>query len=78
MLAHDWLDGLCGLISMVERDGANIVVQDVGLDDAVEQLAADEAEFAVNGRCGATSVGPCRGSVVGKRRVGVLEEGDHD
>jgi hypothetical protein len=78
MLAHNWLDGLGGLISMVKWDSADIVMQNVGLDDAVEELAADEAEFAVDGCCSATSVCPSRGSVVRERRVCVLKEGDHD
>lgn len=61
---------------MVEGDGADIVVQDVRLDDAVQQLAADETELAVNGGGGAAGVGPAVGAVVGQRGVGVLEEGD--
>ena len=78
MFAHDWLDGLGGLVGMVEWDRADIVMQDVGLDNAVEQLTADEAELAVNGRCSATCIGPGGGSVVRKRWVGVLEKSDHD
>jgi hypothetical protein len=78
MLAHDRLDGLGGLISVVERNGADVVVQDMGLDDAVEELTTDEAKFAVDCCGGSTSVGPGRGCVVGESWVGVLEEGDHD
>jgi hypothetical protein len=78
MFAHDWLDGLGGLIGMVEWDRADVVMQDVGLDNAVEQLTANEAEFPVDGCCGATGVGPGGGGVVRKRWVGVLEESDHD
>lgn len=63
---------------MVEGDGADVVVQDVGLNDAVEEVAADETELAVNGRGGTTSEGPSLAVVVGKGRVGVLEEGDGD
>lgn len=36
MAAHDRLDGLGGFVGVVERNGRNIVMQDVGFDDAVE------------------------------------------
>ncbi len=49
------------------------MVQDVRLDDAVEEVAADEAELAVDGGGGAAGEGPGVGVVVGKGRVGVLE-----
>lgn len=78
VLAHDLLDGLGGLVGVVEGDGADVVVQDVGLDDAVEEGAADEAELAVDGGGGAADVVPALGAIVGKRGVGVLEEGDGD
>ena len=64
MLAHDWLDGLGGLVGVVEGDGADVMVEDVCLDDAVHELATDEAKFAVDGGGCATGVGPgCRGVV---------------
>lgn len=78
MTAHDGLDGLGGLVSVVEGDGGDVVVEDVGLDDAVEDLAADETELAVNGGGGATGEVPGLAGVVGKRRIGVLEVGDSD
>jgi hypothetical protein len=34
------------------------VVEDVGFDDAVEEVAPDEAEFAVDGGGGAADVVP--------------------
>ena len=76
MLAHDGLDGLGGLVGVVEGDGGDVVVENVGLDDAVEEVAADETEFTVDGGGGAADVVPGRGLVVGERRVGVLEVGD--
>lgn len=76
--AHDGLDGLGGFVGVVEGDGADVVVEHVGFDDAMEELAADEAEFAVDGGCGAARVGPAGGGVVGERGVGVLQEGDGD
>lgn len=71
--AHDGLDGLGGLVRVVEGDGGHIVMQDVGLNDAVEEPAADEAELAING-CGSTlDEGPLLAGVMRKGRVGVLE-----
>jgi hypothetical protein len=45
VLAHDALDGLGGFVGVVEGNRGDVVVEDVGLDDAVEQSAADEAEL---------------------------------
>ena len=78
VLAHDRLDGLGSLIGVVEGDGRDVVVQHVRLNDAVQKVAPDEAEFAVDGGGGAAGKGPGVGFVVGERRVGVLEEGDGD
>jgi hypothetical protein len=63
---------------VVEGDGRDVVVQDVRLDDAVHQVAADEAELAVDGGRGAAGEGPGVTGVVRERGVGVLEEGDGD
>lgn len=76
--AHHALDGVAGLVGVVKGDVADVVVQDVGLNDAVQDVAADEAEVAVNGGGGAAGEVPCFGLVVGESRVGVLEEGDGD
>lgn len=76
--AHNGLDGLGGLVGVVEGDGADVVVQDVRLDDAVQQVAADEAEFTVDGCSGTLDKGPLLAGVVGQGRVGVLEEGNSD
>lgn len=77
MVPHHGLDRLSRLVRMVEGDGADVVVEHVRLDDAVEELAANEAEFAVDGCGRAARVGPGCGGVVREGRVGVLEEGDH-
>lgn len=76
MLAHDGTDGLGGLIGVVKGNGGNVVVQDVGLDDAVQKLAADEAHLAIDGGSSATDKVPLLTGVVGESRVGVLEESD--
>lgn len=76
--AHDRLDSLGGLVGVVERNGADVVVQNVGLDDTVEQVATDEAKLTINGCSGALDKGPLLAGVVRQGRVGVLEEGDSD
>lgn len=76
--AHDGLDGFGGEVGVVEGDGADVVVEHVSLDDAVEEVATDEAEFAVDGGGGAADVVPGAGLVVGEGGVGVLEVGDGD
>ena len=78
VLAHDGLDGLGGLVGVVEGDGGDVVVEDVGLDDAVEDLATDEAELAVNGCGGTTGEVPGLAGVVREGGVGVLEIGNSD
>lgn len=78
VVAHDALDSLGGLIGVVEGDVADVVVQDVGLDDTVEDMATDEAEVTVDGSGGATDEVPHLGLVVGEGRVGVLKVGDGD
>lgn len=76
MLSHDWANGICGLVGVVERNGGNVVVQNVSLDDAVEEVAADEAKFTVDGGGSTAGEVPGFGRVVRKRRIGVLKIGD--
>lgn len=76
MVAHNGLDGLGSLVGVVEGDGADVVVQHVRLDDAVEELAANKPHLAVDGRRGATDKVPLVVGVVRQGRVGVLQEGD--
>ena len=76
VVAHDRLDGIGGLVGVIEWDGADIVVQDVSLNDAVQDMTADETEVTVNGGGGTTSKVPGLGVVVREGRVGVLQESD--
>jgi hypothetical protein len=78
VLAHNGLDGLGSLVGMVEWDSADVVVEDVGLDDAVEKLAANEAELSID--CSGSAAGVCPGGwgVVRECGIGVLEEGDRN
>lgn len=76
VLAHDLLDGLGGFISMVEWDGADVVVSDVGLDDSVEKSTANEPEFTVNRGCGTPGEVPGLVVVVRESGVSVLQVSD--
>ena len=76
MAAHDWLDGLGCFVSVVKGNGRNVVVQDVGFDNAVEESAANETKFTINSCSGSTNVIPASGGVVRERWVGVLKVGD--
>lgn len=78
MLAHDGTDGVRGLVGVVKGNGGDVVVEDVSLDDAVEEVTADEATLAINGGSGAANKVPFLGVVVRESRVGVLEEGNGD
>ncbi len=63
---------------MVEGNSADVVVKNMGLDDTVEKLTADEAKLAIDRCSGTTNIVPASSSVVRKSRVSVLEEGDSD
>ena len=78
MVAHDLLDSLGGLIGVVEGDERDKVVEHVGLDDSVHEVAADETELAIDGRGSATGIVPGLRVVVRERGIGVLKEGDGD
>ena len=78
VLAHDRLNGLSCLVSVVKGDGADVVVEDVGLDNSMEELSSDKAEFTVDGCSSATSKVPAVRFIMGEGWVGVLEESDGD
>lgn len=74
--AHHLLDGFAGFVGVVKGDGADIVVEDVGFDNSVEDVTADESKVTVNGGSGSTSKVPRFRLVVGEGGVGVLEVSD--
>ena len=76
VLAHDRFDGFGGFVGVVKGNGRDVVVQDMSLDDAMEELTANEAEFAVNGGGGATSEVPNVTGIVWEGGIGMLEVGD--
>lgn len=76
VLAHNWLDSLGSLISVVKWDGRDVVVKNVGLDNAVKEGTANETEFTIDRSSRTTNVVPALAGVVRKSWVSVLEEGD--
>ena len=78
MTSHDGFDCLRSLVSVVEGDGRDVVMEHVSLDNPMHKRATDKTKFAVNRSRGAPSVTPCLCCVVRKSRVGVLQEGYSD
>lgn len=78
MLPHDRLDGFRRLICVIEWDCGNIVMKNVGFDNAVEKLAANKTKFAIYRSSSTTGVGPGMGLIMRERRIGMLEVGDGD
>lgn len=78
MLLHDGFDCLGGFVGVIKRDCRDVVVQDVGFNNAVEEVSSDEAEISIDGSGGAASKCPRVAFVVWEGGVGVLEEGDCD
>ena len=64
VLAHDGFDSCGGFISVVEGDGADVMMKNVSFDDSVKELSANKPKFAIDSGSGASSVGPGGGSVV--------------
>ncbi len=52
------------------------MVKDVGFDDTVEELTANETEFTIDCRTCSANISPGTGVVVRKRWVGMLEIGN--
>lgn len=73
MLTEHGFDGFGGFIGMVEWNRRDEVVQDVRFDDAVQEMATDKAELAIDGRSSSTGKVPGFSGVVGKRWISVLE-----
>ena len=64
-MTHDWFNGFGSLIGVVEWDDAYVVVENMRLDDAVENIRTDGPEVTINGGCGASSEVPCFRLIVG-------------
>ena len=76
MLTHNRFNGLSSLVSMVEGNCRDIVMEDMGFDDSVEERTTDETEFAIDCCSSAASEGPGTRIVVRKGRVSVLKVRD--
>jgi len=61
---------------MVEGNCRDIVMEDMGFDDSVEECTTDETEFAIDCCSSAASEGPGMRIVVRKSRVSVLKVRD--
>ena len=73
MVSHDGFDGLGGFVAVIEWDFGEIVVHDVRFNDAMHEVAANEAKLAVDCGSSSTGEGPCSGIVVWQAGVGVLQ-----
>ena len=76
MPAHDGFDGLGRFIGIVERNGGDVVMEDVGFNDPVEEMTANETELAIDCCCRSSGKVPSRRLVVRERWIGVLEKGN--
>ena len=72
MFAHNLLDGFGTFVGVVEGDGADVVVENMGLDDSVEDVSTDEAKLAIDSGSGSTGEIPRTIFVMGETGVGVL------
>ena len=72
MLAHDGLDSFSCFVRVVEGNVADKVVQDMGFDDTVEAMPADEPEISIDRSCCAASESPRLRLVVRERGICML------
>lgn len=76
VLAHDGLDRLGCLVGIVKGNGADVVVENVRLNDAVEQVSTNESKLTIHSSGSTTDKVPLVIGVMWEGRVGVLEESD--
>jgi hypothetical protein len=76
VVADDGLDGLGGLVSLVEGDLREEVVNNVLLNDTVEEVLSDEAKLTVDSGESSLDVGPALSGVVRELGVVVVEVGN--
>lgn len=85
-LSEALAEGIRGLPSIVVRDLAGDVVDDMGLRDAVGGVRANPSrdgatiaeEVSIEGRKGTAGESEFGSTVMGEERIGVLEEGNQD
>ena len=78
VLTQHRLDRFGRFVGVVPRHACKIVVDDMGLDDAMHEVSSDKAKFTVDGGSRAAGVGPGGWIIVGKSRVGMLQICDPD
>src|SRR4051812_19454013 len=78
MDAHDLLNVFRSLAGVVEWDGRDEMVADVGTNDVVEEMGIEKSEITIDRCRGTTSKVPGAVIVVRHGSVGVLEEGNGD
>ena len=76
VFTHDLLDSDSGFSTIVEWNSRDVVMQDVGFDDVVENVLTDKTEFTVHGGSSPSGESPLVSSVVRHLWVGVLQVGD--
>lgn len=76
--AHDRLDGFGRLIGMIEGDGGDEMVKNMGLDDAMHNVPADKSKIAIDCRSRSASEVPCVVLIMRKCAIGVLKVRDSD
>ena len=72
MYSHHTLDSVRGLFCVVEWDSRCVVMEDVTLSRAMEEIPSDKSEVSVHRRSAATKEGPSVTRIVWQRRVGML------
>lgn len=77
-VAQQRTDGGSCLLLLVEGDAGEEMVDNVGVDDVVEEVAANPAEVTVDGSKSALDVRPALGVVVMDLGVIVVKIGDGD
>ena len=76
MYSHHIFDSARRFFCVVERDSRCVVMEDVILDRAMEDIASDKPKVSIYGRSAAAEERPRFTRIVWQSRVGVLQEGD--
>jgi len=71
--AHDLLDRIGSLDSVVVWDDRGVVMEDMGGDNVVEEVLLDEANISIDRTSSSANESPHLGIVVRKTTVGVVQ-----
>ena len=78
IVTNEFLDSLSGLSCVVEWDSGDVMVQDVGLDDVVEEEPTDETKFSVDSCTCTSGEVPFVVFVMRQGDVSMLQVGEED